>query len=110
MTGILNSKLVDFWLSNRGKKLGDMLQIDKKPLLEIPIVDTDNAEYKQKIILYVEQLSKAITDSKSAKTDRDKSLYDRRIRQLENELNQTVYAVYKLESNDIQVIEDNTKA
>ncbi len=105
MTGILNSKLVDFWLSNRGKKLGDMLQIDKKPLLEIPIVDTDNANYKQKIISHVEQLTKTITESKTAKTDKDKLWYDRLIRQLENELNQTVYAVYKLEAEDIEVIE-----
>lgn len=105
LTGILNSKLVDFWLSNRGKKLGDMLQIDKKPLLEIPIVDTDNANYKQKIISHVEQLTKTITESKTAKTDKDKLWYERLIKQLENELNQTVYAVYKLEAEDIEVIE-----
>ena len=105
LTGILNSKLVEFWLRHRGKMQGDNFQVDKQPLLEIPIVDTNNIEYKKNIILYVEQLSKAITESRSAKTDRDKSLYSGRIRQLENELNQTVYAVYNLEADDIQVIE-----
>ena len=101
----MNSRLVEFWLRHRGKMQGDNFQVDKQPLLEIPIVDTDNAEYKKNIVLYVERLSKTITESRSAKTDRDKSLYNGRIRQLENELNQTVYAVYKLEADDIQVIE-----
>ena len=109
LTGLLNSKLVEFWLRHRGKMQGDNFQVDKEPLLEIPIVDTDNTEWKRKIIVYVEQLSQTITKSKSAKTDKDKSLYDRRINQLENELNQTVYAVYKLETDDIKMIEDNNK-
>lgn len=37
LTGLFNSKLVDFWLKNKGKMQGNNYQIDKEPLLEIPI-------------------------------------------------------------------------
>lgn len=37
LVGILNSKLSHFWLDRRGKKQGNALQVDKAPLLEIPI-------------------------------------------------------------------------
>jgi hypothetical protein len=37
LTGLLNSKLVKFWLKNRGKMQGNNFQLDKEPLLEIPI-------------------------------------------------------------------------
>lgn len=37
LTGLLNSKLVAFWLKNRGKMQGDNYQLDKEPLMQIPI-------------------------------------------------------------------------
>jgi len=37
LTAILNSKVVAFWLRNRGKLQGTLYQIDKEPLLAIPI-------------------------------------------------------------------------
>ncbi|MGL4562447.1 MAG: Eco57I restriction-modification methylase domain-containing protein, partial [Brevinema sp.] len=39
LNGILNSKLIHFWLKNRGKLQGSQLQIDKAPLLQIPLVN-----------------------------------------------------------------------
>lgn len=37
LTGLLNSKLVEFWLKNKGKMQGDNFQLDKEPLQQIPI-------------------------------------------------------------------------
>ena len=37
LTGLLNSKLVAFWLRKKGKMQGNAYQLDKEPLLEIPI-------------------------------------------------------------------------
>jgi len=37
LTALLNSKLMYFWLYFKGKKQGEQLQIDKAPLLEIPV-------------------------------------------------------------------------
>ena len=35
---ILNSKLIKFWLKYKGKMQGDIFQIDKEPLLNIPFI------------------------------------------------------------------------
>ncbi|WP_313381147.1 Eco57I restriction-modification methylase domain-containing protein [Proteiniphilum saccharofermentans] len=37
LTGLLNSKLIAFWLKNKGKMQGNNYQIDKEPLLGIPL-------------------------------------------------------------------------
>ncbi len=37
LTGLLNSRLVRFWLKNRGKMQGNNFQLDKEPLLAIPV-------------------------------------------------------------------------
>lgn len=37
LTGLLNSKLIKFWLKNRGKMQGNNYQLDKEPLVAIPI-------------------------------------------------------------------------
>ena len=37
LTGLLNSKLIEFWLKNRGKMQGANYQLDKEPLQQIPI-------------------------------------------------------------------------
>ena len=47
LTCLLNSKLVEFWLRNKGKMQGNNFQIDKAPLLEIPIPNADPESQKQ---------------------------------------------------------------
>ncbi|WP_447636160.1 Eco57I restriction-modification methylase domain-containing protein [Flavobacterium microcysteis] len=42
LTTLLNSKLIAFWLRYKGKMQGNNYQIDKEPLVEIPIVQPDN--------------------------------------------------------------------
>lgn len=37
LTGLLNSKLIEFWLKNKGKMQGVNYQLDKEPLQQIPI-------------------------------------------------------------------------
>ena len=37
LTGLLNSKLIEFWLKNKGKMQGANYQLDKEPLQQIPI-------------------------------------------------------------------------
>lgn len=42
LLGILNSDLIKFWLKNKGKMQGKNYQLDKEPLLNIPIKYEDN--------------------------------------------------------------------
>lgn len=37
LTGLLNSKLIEFWLKNKGKMQGVNYQLDKEPLQQLPI-------------------------------------------------------------------------
>ena len=46
LTAIFNSKLVAFWLRNKGKMQGRNYQLDKEPLLDIPIYKTAKNEQK----------------------------------------------------------------
>jgi hypothetical protein len=44
LTALLNSRLIYFWLKHKGKMQGDLFQIDKKPLMNIPIYKADKME------------------------------------------------------------------
>ncbi len=44
LTGLLNSKLIEFWLRYKGKMQGDLFQVDKAPILDIPIYKPDNTD------------------------------------------------------------------
>lgn len=50
LTGLLNSKLIEFWLRYKGKMQGDLFQVDKAPILEIPIYNPSDAGFAQTIV------------------------------------------------------------
>lgn len=70
LTALLNSKLIAFWLRNKGKMQGNNYQIDKEPLLEIPIALSDKQQIIATLVDYIllvhqprkEQLIKYIGD------------------------------------------------
>lgn len=41
LTAYLNSKIINFWLKNKGKMQGSNYQLDKEPLVNIPIISSD---------------------------------------------------------------------
>jgi len=57
LTGLLNSNLVRFWLKNRGKMQGNNFQLDKEPLLEIPIHKANN-DTENEVIVRVDEIIK----------------------------------------------------
>lgn len=67
LTGLFNSKLVSFWLKNKGKMQGNNYQVDKEPLLEIPIYapskDTQHIVAKLvDYIIYLKGINKKINE------------------------------------------------
>lgn len=92
LTGILNSKLVEFWLKYMGKLQGNNYQVDKEPLVNIPIAISK--KYNEYIIKLVESIMKL----KKIKED---------TKELESELNYIVYKIYNLDKEDIKIIENN---
>jgi len=55
LTGVLNSKLITFWLQNRGKMQGTNFQIDKEPILALPLLQSSQAD-QNKIVDIVDKI------------------------------------------------------
>jgi len=90
LTAILNSKLVKFWLKNKGKMQGNNYQIDKEPLLEIPIYKPSELD-QQPIIKLVDKILKA---KKAGQDTHD----------LETQIDNLVYALYGLNEAEIAIV------
>ncbi|HED1058027.1 TPA: class I SAM-dependent DNA methyltransferase [Campylobacter jejuni] len=96
LTGVLNSKLIAFWLKHKGKIQGNLFKIDKEPLLNIPIVNINskNEKLANKLISLVDEILKAKEQDKNANTQK-----------LENKINSLVYKLYNLNEEEIKIIE-----
>ncbi len=97
LTAILNSKLIAFWLKHKGKMQGNNYQIDKEPLLNIPIVtiNSKNQKIADELINLVDEILKVKEQDKNANTQ-----------ELENKINSLVYKLYNLTEDEIKIIEN----
>ncbi len=93
LTAVLNSKLIAFWLRNKGKMQGNNYQLDKEPLLQIPIYNAPTNE-QQPIIKLVDK----ILSAKAANPKADTS-------ELERQIDEMVYKLYELTEDEIKIIE-----
>ena len=94
LTGLLNSKLVAFWLKNRGKMQGENYQVDKEPLLGIPLPKAVPENIEKKIIGFVDEIIVAKKNNPDADTA-----------ELEYEVDKMVYKLYNLTVEEIKIIE-----
>lgn len=90
LTGLLNSKLIAFWLRYMGKMQGSNYQIDKEPLMNIPIKIATN-EIEEKIINLVERIIEL------KKLDKD-------TQELENQIDEMVYNLYELTEEEKKLV------
>ncbi len=93
LTGVLNSGVVAFWLRHRGKMQGHQFQIDKEPLLAIPLI-LGHKDKQASIITLVDRILTAKV--RDAKAD---------VSTLEREIDELVYALYGLTQNEIRIVE-----
>ena len=93
LTGVLNSKLVAFWLRHKGKMQGSNYQVDKEPLQRIPLPIVSPAQ-QQPIINLVD----TILSTKKTKPQADTS-------ELENEIDNLIYNLYSLSNDEIKIVE-----
>lgn len=93
LTGLLNSKLVAFWLRNKGKMQGNAYQLDKEPLLEIPIYKPSDKDASE-IAKLVDKLIPLKSQGKDT-------------RELEVKIDQLVYQLYDLTEEEIKIIENS---
>ncbi|WP_431520922.1 DUF7149 domain-containing protein [Campylobacter lari] len=96
LVAILNSKLMMFWLKHKGKMQGNNYQIDKEPLLNIPIVDINskNEKLASELISLVDEILILKEQDKKANTKTQ-----------EDKINSIVYKLYNLNEEEIKIIE-----
>ncbi len=93
LTGLLNSKLVAFWLRKKGKMQGNAYQLDKEPLLEIPIYKPSEKEQTE-----IAKLVDKIIALKAKGKDSS---------ELEKQIDQLVYKLYDITPEEQKIIEAN---
>jgi len=109
LTGLLNSELALFWLKNRGKQLGDQLQVDKGPLMNIPIYKGSDNEQKIVINLVEKlmELGKQYIEM-PIHTERWKQI-DTDISRLERKIDEEIYNLYRVTAGERKIIEEGLK-
>ena len=95
LVGLLNSRLIEFWLKNKGKMQGNNFQLDKEPLLNIPIIKP-NLNYKTEI-------SDKVNDILSLKSQDSKA----DTLALEQEIDAMVYELFGLSEEEIAIVESS---
>ncbi len=88
LTGVLNSRLIAYWLKNRGKMQGVNYQIDKEPLLSIPLPPSSITQTE------ISSLVRDIIQNKLENPNYDSS-------ELENRIDNLVFDIYGISANDI---------
>jgi DNA modification methylase len=97
LTGLLNSRLIAFWLRHRGKMQGLNYQLDKEPLQQIPIA-VPEIEVQTRIGHLVDE----IIERKS--TNANASIQD-----MENQIDIIVYHLYDLTYDEVLIVDSQTQ-
>lgn len=91
LTGLLNSKLMKFWLKYRGKMQGTLYQVDVAPLINLPIRIPNTLDNFLNIIANL--IGGNISEQET--------------KQSEDDLDYLIYELYGLDKNDIEIIENS---
>jgi adenine-specific DNA-methyltransferase len=94
LLGILNSRLMAYWLKNKGKMQGENYQLDKEPLQGMPLPKIISPETSKEI----EKLVNKILTAKSKNVNADTSTF-------EQQIDSIVYRLYNLTEDEIRVVE-----
>ncbi len=106
LVGLLNSKLAFYWLINKGKRLGDLLQIDKGPLLKVPIYKAEKEQQKD-IINLVDKIISFKTEVNNISKNSDKYFeLNNKITEIEKQIDKEVYKLYGLNEEEKGIIEN----
>lgn len=103
LTALLNSKLVHYWLLHKGKMQGGQFQVDKEPLLAIPLV-APLVDVQKRIASLVDRILQATNKIQSVVLDSERDRYQRLIDQTDAEIQEQIYGIYQLNESDIDLI------
>jgi len=114
LTGLLNSKLLHFWLYHKGKRQGEQLQVDKAPLLELPIYKLEDSNKQEKkikdeIIKSVEAITEIKKKLETVNLNSEKLLLEKQINALEEKIDDMIYKLYDVSDDEKKIIEESLK-
>ena len=96
LTCILNSKLIEFWLRNKGKMQGSNFQLDAEPLQQIPI-SIPSEIYQNSLVKIYDRISTILSKNTQAN-----------ISTLEILIDNIVYHLYNLKYTELLMVDPET--
>ena len=102
LTAVLNSRLIAFWLRHKGKMQGSNYQIDKEPLLSIPLIQP--SESKQHVVDIMNKILSVIRPSPSDYLQNPNK--QAKVREYEKQIDQLVYQLYSLTPKEIKTVDN----
>lgn len=102
LLGILNSKLITFWLKHKGKMQGTNFQIDKEPILSIPLLQVG-----QNFQTLISKIVDKILIIKKSIDYLENAIKQSNVSQYEMQIDQLIYNLYGLNEEEIRVIESS---
>ncbi len=123
LTALLNSSVIAFWLKLKGKMQGNNYQIDKNPLLELPLIlpnEIKQEEISNMVMVIIENNQKITDYNQLLHSSKKKNEFDREIQlvkelnklkveinNVEATINQMVYELYGLTEDEIAIVENS---
>ena len=104
LTALLNSNVIKFWLRHKGKMQGDNFQVDKEPLLAIPLVLV-SAEEQAPLITLADQMLETQSRLQQALSDEDKKLLEQWVAIIDRQIDKAVYQLYGLTEEEVKIVE-----
>lgn len=104
LVGILNSKLIEFWLYEKGKLQGNLFQVDKVPLQAIP-VKIARQEEQNRVINLVDKILVITKEGDYLENSPKRA----KVCEYEKQIDQLVYKLYDLTNKEVDIIESNKK-
>ena len=101
LTAILNSKLITFWLKHRGKMQGNNYQIDKEPLLSIPVYAASREEQKV-LVSFVDKILAVTKDNDYSENPSKQA----KVKEYEHQIDEMGYKLYGLTEEAIRIVEN----
>jgi hypothetical protein len=113
--GLFNSTLINFYyrqfLKSPKRTFSEIQaqQVGQLPLRTIDFSDQTDEDRHNRMVELVERMLKLRKDLQAAKTDHEKSLAQRQIKETDRQINQLVYELYSLTDKEIEIVEGGTK-
>ncbi len=104
LTALLNSNIMKYWLRHKGKMQGKMYQVDKEPILDMPLMEA-TPKIQANVAKLVDAILHAIEAMKNAGTDAQRGSISLKMEATDQKIQDIFYELYGLSATEISSIE-----